>query len=299
MKFLPPAVRGASGYDSAPVAVAGSTEIEGVLVRRVVAPQFAQQERTDYQDPGDAFVIAFVSSGGLETYVSHRTEPTVVGQMAINDMSRVSGFQVSPDFRSMSVRIKKTDLGIPDADVETLSRNIVTYNSGVPLVLCAVATQVLRTEHPFTQGTGLVVAKSMIDLATAFVNEALGRSSEPQLVRRNVVSEAKRHIDTHLTEQTLTPATIAEALHISLRSLHLAFESESASVARTILSRRLERCREALEQPGLRHLSIEMIAGRWGFSNASHFSRAFRAMYGCSPRDWRVENGRFGTSISA
>jgi AraC family transcriptional regulator, positive regulator of tynA and feaB len=32
---------------------------------------------------------------------------------------------------------------------------------------------------------------------------------------------------------------------------------------------------------------ISVIAHRWGFSDTSHFSRTFKAHYGCSPTDYR------------
>ncbi|MGW0964073.1 AraC family transcriptional regulator [Streptomyces gelaticus] len=30
------------------------------------------------------------------------------------------------------------------------------------------------------------------------------------------------------------------------------------------------------------------VAQRWGFVSPSHFSRAFRATYGMSPREWQA-----------
>ena len=32
---------------------------------------------------------------------------------------------------------------------------------------------------------------------------------------------------------------------------------------------------------------MSAVAQRWGFVNPAHFSRAFRAAYGVSPREWR------------
>jgi AraC family transcriptional regulator, positive regulator of tynA and feaB len=32
---------------------------------------------------------------------------------------------------------------------------------------------------------------------------------------------------------------------------------------------------------------ISNIAQRWGFADTSHFSRTFKAHYGCSPTDYR------------
>jgi AraC-like DNA-binding protein len=299
MMYLPMARKGHSGYANVPVRVSasatiGSAEIAAgtasstVVVRKVVAPRTVTDDETPYRDPGDAFILAFVSSGQVRPGFGHANTEVNAGFMSMNDMSRVSGFHVTPDFRSMSVRIDKEALGLRGAEAEKLSRVMTPYTDGTPLVLCAIATQVLAMRSTLERAASEIVARSLTDLAVAYANETLGRLSSPDLVRRNVVIEAKRHIEANLVDPALTPATIADAMHISLRSLHLAFEDEAASVARTILTRRLERCRDALDNPALRYLTIEAIAAKWGFASASHFSRAFRSRYGCSPRDWRM-----------
>jgi acetamidase/formamidase/AraC-like DNA-binding protein len=56
----------------------------------------------------------------------------------------------------------------------------------------------------------------------------------------------------------------------------------------------LERAREDLNNSVYAHLSISDICFRRGFNDAAHFSRAFRDMFGISPRDFR----RGGTSES-
>lgn len=38
-------------------------------------------------------------------------------------------------------------------------------------------------------------------------------------------------------------------------------------------------------------MTVEEIAERWGFSDASHFCHAFRAVYKCPPREFRRRNG--------
>jgi AraC-like DNA-binding protein len=54
-----------------------------------------------------------------------------------------------------------------------------------------------------------------------------------------------------------------------------------------VRTRRLEAAREELARTGAAHRSIAAVAARWGFSNPSHFSRAFRERYGMSPVQWR------------
>jgi AraC-like DNA-binding protein len=62
-------------------------------------------------------------------------------------------------------------------------------------------------------------------------------------------------------------------------------------VAGWIRERRLERCRRALLDPALRHWSVSAIAAHWGFVDAAHFSRVFRAAYGLPPAEYRLAAG--------
>jgi len=100
---------------------------------------------------------------------------------------------------------------------------------------------------------------------------------------------AKQHILRLLTEENLSPEHIANAMNMSKRSLYRLFSEENLSVAQFILQMRIEKCCEdmltadAMKQP----LSITEVAYRWGFSDASQLSRAFKRVKGVSPRQWR------------
>lgn len=100
-----------------------------------------------------------------------------------------------------------------------------------------------------------------------------------------------RHIDAHLADPTLSPPTLAAAVHISLRYLHRLFEGRGASVAATILARRLDRARALLHDRAWRHRPIADIARAVGLPRADHFSRAFRARFGVPPRAVRALRG--------
>ncbi|MFF2351060.1 helix-turn-helix domain-containing protein [Kitasatospora sp. NPDC058115] len=77
-----------------------------------------------------------------------------------------------------------------------------------------------------------------------------------------------------------------------MRYLHKLFEREGLTVRRWIQQRRLEQCRRALGGRQERGSSIAAVAHHWGFANASHFSRSFKAAYGLSPREWRDSESR-------
>jgi AraC family transcriptional activator of tynA and feaB len=72
---------------------------------------------------------------------------------------------------------------------------------------------------------------------------------------------------------------------VSVRTVNRTFSATGHTVGEVVRVRRLARAREELVD---RAAPITSIAHRWGFADGSHFSRAFRAVYGCSPSDYRA-----------
>ncbi|WP_158811794.1 helix-turn-helix domain-containing protein [Beijerinckia sp. L45] len=101
-------------------------------------------------------------------------------------------------------------------------------------------------------------------------------------------SRATEHIAAHLHEPALSVQSVARAIGLSTGHLHEVFRAAAATtVGEYIRRRRLAQCRRELADQSLRHQSITSIAYRWGFSEASSFSRAFRTAYQTSPRHFR------------
>lgn len=103
--------------------------------------------------------------------------------------------------------------------------------------------------------------------------------------------QAEQRIVSMLGDEHLNPATLAQAMNISRSTLYRLFADEDDGIARYILRRRLEHCAAELEAAAHQNRSITDIAFRWGFSDVSQFSRAFRRAYGVSPTVWRRRHG--------
>lgn len=128
---------------------------------------------------------------------------------------------------------------------------------------------------------------------------ALAFNTQGRSIQTNAASvrEARRHalrayVERHLADPTLSPATAAAHFRMSTRYLHGLFAEEGESFMRWVLSRRLARCRKALEDPDLSARNIADIAFNWGFKDLTHFGRTFKKAFGMTPREWRNERAR-------
>jgi AraC-like DNA-binding protein len=80
---------------------------------------------------------------------------------------------------------------------------------------------------------------------------------------------------------------VADAHHVSLRTLQRVFQVHDLTVASWIRARRLDRCRRDLADPQKRGVPIQAIAAQWALAPGAQFSRAFREAYGLGPQAFR------------
>jgi AraC-like DNA-binding protein len=125
------------------------------------------------------------------------------------------------------------------------------------------------------------IATITLDLIGSSISafQSLARTPEQSAL----FERATDWIERNLEVPDLSPARIAGALGISVRYLHLLFAAQGRTVMDCVLTRRLARCRADLTRSRA-ELTITDVAYRWGFNDAAHFSRTFKARYGISPR---------------
>ena len=112
-----------------------------------------------------------------------------------------------------------------------------------------------------------------------------GRGSAQAALLHRIHQSVERRLD----EPELSPADVAATVGISERYLQKLLEGAGANFSQRLRERRLARAHADLESPLEAQRSISEIAYRYGFSDAAHFSRAFRQRFGQAPRDFRRE----------
>ncbi|MET9878998.1 helix-turn-helix domain-containing protein [Actinacidiphila glaucinigra] len=123
-------------------------------------------------------------------------------------------------------------------------------------------------------------------LATQHGNSGLAKGPlEATLTQRVTL-----YVQAHLADPDLSAARIAAVHGVSVRHLYAVLARSGITLGDWIRTRRLAECKRDLAGPHGPLRTIAATGRRWGFVDASHFSKVFRQTYGMSPRDWRDLN---------
>ena len=131
------------------------------------------------------------------------------------------------------------------------------------------------------------LGNTMVDLVKAMMEEGTEPSSPAPTSLDMLRARVKAYVEANLARPDLDIGEIARKMGCSPRYIFRAFEKERRTPAEYIWDLRLERAKAELARPDDRKRSISDIAFSLGFSSSAHFSRAFRARFELSPRDWR------------
>ncbi|MBF6397460.1 helix-turn-helix domain-containing protein [Nocardia cyriacigeorgica] len=131
------------------------------------------------------------------------------------------------------------------------------------------------------------VAEATLQLICAALDEHFRGISAPG-GHAGLYLASRKYINDNLHDVDLSPAMVAAAHHVSLRTLQSVYQAEGETVMNTIRDRRIERCRRDLADPSMDDQSISAICARYGLHNLSHFSHIFKDRYGMAPREFRM-----------
>jgi AraC family transcriptional activator of tynA and feaB len=235
---------------------------------------------------GDGSVGLQMVRRGAERVIRSRTRQHVLeaGAVGMWDGSRTVGVEVVEAFTKRTLIFPRELVHAVSprfADVDALPW--LADRPGTRLLVRYV--DALAAELPdLDERTAEAAADVVLELLRAVVEPEM---PEARAARREALRvRARRYVRAHLPDPDLGPETIARALSVSVRTLHAVFSDTDESVAAMVRRARLARCREDLAEPTAG--SVTEIAFRWGFSDATHFSHAFKREYGRSPREIRA-----------
>ncbi|MEU9132256.1 helix-turn-helix domain-containing protein [Kitasatospora sp. NPDC048540] len=273
-----------------------------ITSQRVGALQVSVVEAGPQRVARSAGLIARGGEDHLTLALQHRGTARLVqegrqvllrpGTFAISDAGRPFAKELPEPFTFTAFHWPRAAVGVSDEDLRVLTATAFDTGDGTAALVAAYLERLARSAGTLEPDVAGRLATTALDLLAVLAHERRGRSvpDAPEAAGATL-ARVKDHILRHLGDPDLSPERIAAAHHVSVRHLHKLFHFEGVTVARWIQRQRLHMARRDLARPAAGGATVAAVAGRWGFVSASHFSRAFRAAYGVSPREWREDAG--------
>jgi AraC-like DNA-binding protein len=150
------------------------------------------------------------------------------------------------------------------------------------MLTATIVRQLVEFEVPLEEEVANRVCASVLDILTTTLEAELSQVSESDAEFNCRLDQVKRYVLANLDDAEMTIETIAAAQNVAPRTLHRLFSVEGTTPIRWLWQQRLAASYKALAEGHSRHVTDAAL--RFGFTDLSHFSRAFKKTYGHSPR---------------
>lgn len=188
---------------------------------------------------------------------------------------------------SYAFHVDAAELGLPLDAVRAAARRL-PHSPLYALVRDHVARVTTAARTLADEAEGERIGAASVKLMRALVLSAAGGTRGlADAVHDSTAERVQAYVRGHLRDPALSPAEIAAANGISLRTLYKVYEELGTGLEASILEQRLRGARTDLAAPGRRHHTIAAVARSWGFANPSAFAQRFRRAFGITPRQWR------------
>jgi AraC-like DNA-binding protein len=249
----------------------------------------------------EAWLVMIQDYGTCGLRQSGQCATLEVGDIGFLDTSRPYQVLFAQNFRQIILKVPKSLFD----HMVALRRDVAGTALPGSDPLTAIARHNLLLLERFAQTIDPLLLPAAAERAIDHLGLAMRARFGSSPVRRDGdttvqhFARAAGYIASHLRDPLLSVGRVAKAVGLSAGHLHEIFRrATGATVGDYIRDQRLARCRRDLADRSLAHESITSIAYRWGFSEASSFSRAFRAAFEMSPRDYRQAQQRDARAFS-
>jgi AraC-like DNA-binding protein len=205
-----------------------------------------------------------------------------VNDFVMWDSDREMEFRVLDPLHKLTLLVPKPRMKMLLGDAERYAGVVVSGSGRADGIGAEALRRLARDFATVDEGE----AHAVIDPVLSLLSATLMTRPPPATVSAGHQDSFRRfcrYIELNLGDVNLAPSKVAAAHGVSLRYLHLVFAEQGTSVGQWVRQRRLSHCHRELSQAG-RGGNITEVAFRWGFNDMAHFSRAFKAQYGASPR---------------
>lgn len=243
------------------------------------------------QATNDYFLVSIQTAGHGIVTQDGRSAKLSPGDFAIYDSTRPYTLAFDSDFQEFVLMLPSRLLRTEFPCAENLTASTVCGRHGAGHLMLTMIRTLADDVGTLAPESACAIADSVKQILIAGLSTlpAAKHAPLPQL-RLFHLERIKACVSNRLRDPSLSVASVAAELKMSTSTLHRAWGGETSSLADWIWSQRLDGAYKDLKNPSMAGRSISEVAFSWGFNDAAHFSRSFRARFGCPPREVRSQS---------
>ena len=251
------------------------------------APQtFTRTKSLVAKESAPLFALGLVDKGTGYLEQDGRECTVTDGGFALYDTSRPFTWHFDAEFRMRVYTWPLATVSLASTEAQRVTAISVPRTRGIGRMVGPMFLQLMQeTPYDISAPGSIRMAGELAELA---ITAGLEAGQAPPTRDGEVLRTIQLFIEERLSDPSLNADQIAAGFYMSTRTLHRLFARHGLTVAGWIKARRLEGCRRALSTSTRSDLPIRDVAARYGFLNASFFSREFAQQYGESPRQYRL-----------
>ena len=239
----------------------------------------------------DYFMVSYQISGQGFLRQGEKESKQSAGDFVLYDSTRPFEMGYNAEFSKHILRIPRSLLKAHLSSPERLCGLTISAKSSPSILLGGMLRSLTENNDEMAAQVLDPIANALIELVVGGLQSLpQAQQCEASKLQTFHLSRVKNYVLQNLGEPSLNVEKIALDLKMSVSSLYRIFEKEEQPLSQWIWSQRLQLCQRDLKNPALRGKNIGDIAFDWGFSNCTHFSRAFKRETGITPKEFRQQH---------
>ncbi|MFJ4156292.1 helix-turn-helix domain-containing protein [Pseudomonas sp. NPDC089752] len=231
--------------------------------------------------PSDSYLFSFLQSGRANLEQDGRKVVQCAGDMVLYDTARGFDYDFQDDYKIVVLNIPRKQLLCRLPEAERMTAMKFNAQGAMGSLLSSMILNAVNLELPEFSNAAAKVSSSFIDILAAAMEcefaDAKGLGSR----HSDLLAKTKKFMLANIDNPDMDMDSIASVLGASSRTLSRLFAAEGTTAMQWLWQQRLANSYDALTE-GRARLVAEVAVSN-GFSNFSHFSRAFKKQYGVPP----------------
>ncbi len=236
------------------------------------------------------FLVSIQTKGHGKIVQDGRIADLAPGDFALYDSTRPYELIFDEPFQQHVLQLPGAILRGRLRDTEMLTARKVCGDRGAGHLMIGMINTLAADIDTLETGSVAAIAESVENILVAGLCSLPG-AADPAVSQLTAYhrDQIKAYVLRHLRDPRLSVNAIAAHLRLSPSTIYRAFTGEPISLNSWIWNQRLDGAKRDICDPALAGRTITEIAFGWGFNDAAHFSRIFRARFGCSARELRTD----------